>query len=315
LTDRRTDAPSAAFAASLNAARGLAQSGDPSRAVAAIEEALVRDSGPSEKAAAANALADVATWCERARDFATAEQALDRATRTRPEFADLQCRHARALLRLDRRRDARRALDRALALQPRYVEARLERALLDAREGNVGDSLDALRALSRDGTVEEPQTFQLGIQSLERGDWDEADSLLRRALRILEPGLAEAITEVRSQLARGDATGAAEQLTRLLDRHPAYPDLHALLGAVELQRGHADDAVSALSRALELNPDFHDARAMFARALEAVGAFSAAAEQAALVLERDAEHSVAREIEARWSGRRSRAGSRRVPSS
>jgi tetratricopeptide (TPR) repeat protein len=312
VSDRRIEEPSAAFAAALDAARSLAQAGNPSAAIEAIAAALKDDSAPSDRAAAANALGDVATWCERARDFATAELALDCATRMRSDFADLQCRHARALLRLDRRREARRALDRALTLQPRYVEARLERALLDAREGSVGVSLDALRALARDGALEEPQTFQLGIQSLERGDWDEADSLLRRALQIPEPGLAEAIAEVRSQLAREDATGAAEQLTRLLESHPAYPDLHALLGAVELQRGHADDAASALARALELNPNFHDARAMLARALEALGAFSAAAEQAALVLEHDPEHVVAREIDARWSGRRSRAGSRRI---
>ncbi|HTO91201.1 MAG TPA: tetratricopeptide repeat protein [Candidatus Sulfotelmatobacter sp.] len=311
MSGKRGEEPSVAFAAQLDAARSLAQAGNPAAAIEAIEAALESASAPSERASAANALADVATACERARDYATAERALDRATRARGDFADLQCRHARALLRLDRRREARRALERALKLQPRFVEARLDRALLDAREGNVGEALDVLRTLAREGALDEPQTFQLGIQSLERGDWDEADSLLRRSLQVAEPGLAEAITEVRTRLANDDATGAAEQLTRLLERHPAYPDLHALLGAIELQRGHPDDAMSALARAIELNPDFHDARALLARSLEALGAFSAAAEQAALVLEHDPEHAVAREIDARWSGRRAKLRARR----
>jgi tetratricopeptide (TPR) repeat protein len=292
------------------AALARALAGDRDTAIAEIEREVSAGAGPSDRAAAALALAEIASLAEQSADPAGAERALASALTFRGDFADLQLRHGRVLSRLGQRREARAAIERALAREPRYAEARLEHAMLDAREGRVGEALDALRRMGREMPIREPRAFDQGLRDLERASWDAADSLLRRALWVADPDFEAALAEARRELEANCIPEAANRVHALLAKHPAYPDLHALLGAAELRRGHVDDALSSLARALELNPDFVEARALFAQALEAMGAFGAAAEQAALVLEREPAHPAAFDIEQRWAGRR--AGPRRL---
>jgi tetratricopeptide (TPR) repeat protein len=309
VTPRPQDRSPALHAAALDRARR----GEHDAAIAAIAAALVEDGGEAARAEAAGPLAAIAGLAERAGDLAAAERAITAALAQRPDFPDLHLRHARLLSRLDRRREARAAIERALARAPRFAEARLEHAMLDAREGRVGEALASLHALTRDCPVHEPRAFEQGVRKLEQANWDAADSLLRRALQVEDAELETALTEARADLAADRAGEAAARMRAQIARHPAYPDLHALLGAAELQRGHVDDAVAALARALELHPDFLEARALFAGALESMGLFAAAAEQASFVLERDPAHAGARAIESRWSGHRRR--SRRLTAS
>ena len=151
--------------------------------------------------------------------------------------------------------------------------------------------------------MHEPRVFEQGVRSLEQANWEAADSLLRRALQVADADLETALAESRADLEADRPDEAVAKMRAQIARHPAYPDLHARLGAAELQRGHVDDAIASLARALELQPDFLEARALFAQALESLGLFAAAAEQASLVLERDPAHAAAREIETRWAGR------------
>ncbi|MEO5618130.1 MAG: tetratricopeptide repeat protein [Candidatus Eisenbacteria bacterium] len=309
MSPRRIPEPDAPHGAALARARA----GERDAAIADIERAVDAGAGPSQRAAAALALAEVAALAEQGADLAGAERALASALTFRRDFADLQLRHGRVLSRLGASREARAAIERALAREPRYAEARLEHAMLDAREGRVGEALEALRRMSREIPVREPRTFDQGLRDLERANWDAADSLLRRALRVADPDLETALAEARRDLEGNRIPEVVKRVHSLLEKHPAYPDLHALLGAADLRRGHVDDAVSALARALELNPDFLEARALFAQALEAMGAFSAAAEQAALVLECEPGHPAALDIERRWAGRQ--VGPRRLTTS
>jgi tetratricopeptide (TPR) repeat protein len=299
MNDPVLGSPSPAVAAALD----LALQGELAGAVEALAKLATPGAPDPQRTEVALALARIASDAEGAGELELAERALAGAVEARATFADLHCRRARLLARLDRRIDARRALERALKINPQYLEARLERAMMDAREGQVGEALEALRRIAREFPVKEPQAFQRGVRDLERAEWEEAGSLLRCALAVDDEEMARSVAEARDALERGEIAAAIEATRRMLGRHPAYPDLHALLGAAELQRGHHEDAMSALARALELNPEFHDARALFARALEAQGAFAAAADQAALVLERVPDHAGAREIQERWARR------------
>jgi tetratricopeptide (TPR) repeat protein len=261
----------------------------------------------ARKIAAADALAHIARLAEAAGDSAPAALALEEALRLRPDYPDLHHRRARLLLRLQRRTEARRELDRALALNPRYTAARLERALLDAAEGFIGEALDSLRLLARETEIERPLVFEQGLESLERADWEEAGALLAGALALDEPADGSALDRARALLEAGDAAQAAGLLQAALPGREGWPDLHYLLGSAELQRGQYDDALSTLARALELNPDFHAARLQFARALAGVGDLAQAGEQVALVLQQDPAHPQALQLHERWtsSGRRS----------
>jgi tetratricopeptide (TPR) repeat protein len=258
---------------------------------------------PVRRIAAVDALAHISRLAEAAGDTAQAAVALEVALRLRSDYPDLHYRRARLLLRLQRRPEARRELERALALNARYTAARLDLALLDAAEGCIGEALESLRALARETVVERPLAFQQGLESLERADWEEAGVFFSGALALGEPEDGSALDRARALLEAGDAAQAAALLQAALPGRESWPDLHYLLGSAELQRGHFDDALSTLARALELNPDFHAARLQFARALDALGELAQAGEQVALVLQRDPAHPQALELHERWTSR------------
>ncbi len=295
--------PESEFAGALRAARA----GRFADAIAEVERLTAGETpGEQRGIAAAEALAHVARLAEAAGDAGQGERALSCALGLRPDYPDFHFRRARLLTRLQKRAEARRALDRALELNPRYTAARLERALLDAADGFIGESLEALRARARDTEVGRPGVFQQGLESLERADWEEAGALFTRALELDESPLGGALEQARALLEEGEAERAAEVLRAALPEREGWPDLHFLLGSAELRQGHFDDALGSLARALELNPDFHAARPQFALALEATGASAQAGEQLALVLQCDPAHPQALELQRRWDaiGRR-----------
>jgi tetratricopeptide (TPR) repeat protein len=139
---------------------------------------------PVRRIAAVDALAHISRLAEAAGDAAQAAMALEVALRLRSDYPDLHYRRARLLLRLQRRPEARRELERALALNARYTAARLDLALLDAAEGCIGEALESLRALARETVVERPLAFQQGLESLERADWEEAGVFFSGALAL-----------------------------------------------------------------------------------------------------------------------------------
>jgi tetratricopeptide (TPR) repeat protein len=239
-----------------------------------------------------------------------AAQAMELAVSIAPTFADLRFHFAIVLLGLQRRAEARRELQKALEINPAYVAARVELALLDAREGLVGESLEALRSLARQTNVEEPGAFKRGLKSLQQADWDEAASLLRRALKLSDPILDGVLERFHAHMDAGEHLDAARVVRDVLPRFEGYPDLHFLLASAEFREGHLDDAIASFARALELNPDFHAARTELARALEALGEVAQARDQVGLVLERQPGHPQAAEMRDRWGEARRRPKSR-----
>jgi len=293
------------------AAVGMARGGRGADALRLIEESLAAREGREARAGAAvQALVEVARCAESAGEGAVAERALDLAIELRPRYADLHYQRACVLLGRQRRGEARRSLDTALALNPNYTAARVERALLDAREGLVGDALEALRGVARDLPIEDPRSFQKGLKSLERADWDSGDALIRRALKISDPELERQLERVEALFQQEQPAGAAQLLREIIERHEAYPDLHYMLARAEAELGHHDDALASLARALELNPDFHAARIQFARVLDSVGMRNPAAEQLGLVLQQEPGHRQALDLERDWSGRGHRTPAR-----
>lgn len=282
----------------------LAREGLLDEAVTWIENDARGRGGDAAVAAAAGALARVARLCEDQQNWTVAERALQVAIELRPAFPDLHFLRARVLIATGRRAEGREALEAALKLHPGYVAARVERALLDAREGLIGEALESLRGLAKEAQVEEPRAFERGLACLEEADWREAGAYLARALQVSDPALEEKIERYRALLESGEAAAAATLIRETLEAHPGYPDLYYLLGTAELKQGHADDAVSSLARALELQPDFHAARVQCARALYTLGQNAAALALLGEVLAAEPGHAEAADLERRWSQRR-----------
>ena len=287
-------------------ALALAREGRMSEALSALREAVRISVGRGQRrSAGALAFAQVAKIAEAGGDLETAVLALDSALELTPEYADFHLRRGCLMLARQQRAQARVSFDRALRINPKYVAARLEQALLDAREGFLGEALASLRALDEEHRVEEPRAFQQGLKSLERADWDEAGALLKSALQLSDPVIDELLTQHNALMAQGEHQRALQSLREAVTAHPGYPDLHYLLGCCELEAGLTDDAIGSLTRALELHPDYHAARVQFARALENLGDLAQAGEQVALVLQVDPMQAQALDLQRRWSRRRS----------
>lgn len=309
MNPRSTELPDGPFAGALRAAR----QGRAAEAILAIERVL-REHGAEGTAGAegATALVHVARIAEATGDVSRARQAIAAALRVRPTWPDLLVQRARLALAgagatsREARTEARKALDAALAANPDYLDARLERALLDASEGLIGEALERLRGLATESRIREPHAFEQGLESLARADWEEAAALFHRALPPAD--VHDTLERVRALMDRGDDPAAVQLLRQSVSAHASYPDLHLLLGSAEFRRGHLDDALVCLARALELNPDFHAARVQLARVLEALGQSAQAAEQVALVLEHDPSNPVAGELSERWRSRGRRPG-------
>lgn len=265
---------------------------------------------PSRVAAATRTLISVAHLALAAGRGDAAERALDEALALSPGYADLHYERARLHLAGGRRAEARAALEQALRIHPRYLAARLEYALLHAREGRVGEAIELLRPLPREAGLEDLRTFRQGLECLAHGDWDAAESLLQRALRLGDPGLAPHLERARLLCSEQRPGEAARVLRAQLPRYQAYPDLLLQLGEAEFEDGAFDDAAASFARALELHPDFHAARLRLAAALDAVGATAQASDQVALVLQFDPENPEALELHERWSFHGLRAGAR-----
>jgi tetratricopeptide (TPR) repeat protein len=253
--------------------------------------------------AVAGAFAQVARDAEAAADRVAAETALEHALRVAPGYADLHFHRGCLMLASGRRPEARRSLEAALRINPRFVAARVEMALLDAREGLIGEALAALRTLGDQQRLEEPRAFQMGLKSLERADWEEAGALFKTALKLDDPRIGEALDRFHALRAEGEGARAAQTIREAVVAHPGYPDLHYLMGVAELDAGRVDDALVSLAHALELNPDFHNARIALARGLEALGDMGQATEQINLVLREVPEHAQAAALQQRWSRR------------
>ena len=72
-------------------------------------------------------------------------------------------------------------------------------------------------------------SFDEGLRSLERADWEGAGALLRHALELGEPGVQDGIEEVQGLIAQGERVRATQLLRALLRRHQSYADLHYLV--------------------------------------------------------------------------------------
>lgn len=159
--------------------------------------------------------------------------------------------------------------DRALALNPRYIEAHIHRGI----------------ALSELGRVE------------------EAEASFRQAAAHDRPAGAGFSRHVAAQLANqhaalGDAyaeagalADAVAQYARAVELGPDFHDLRYRLARLMLEKGSALDAREHLERIVAANPDFVDARAALGLAMYLSGDPDGARQQWAGVLERRPGHT------------------------
>jgi Tfp pilus assembly protein PilF len=140
--------------------------------------------------------------------------------------------------------DALAEFDRALALNPKYVDAHLNRAVTLNEMGRYDDAVAAFAAAQGLGGVD-----HTGFAA------PEASRLAN-----LHAQLAEAYVEA------GGLAAAIEQYARAAELRPEFLDLRYRLARLRLEAGDVALARDELEAILEARPTFFDARAAFGMA-------------------------------------------------
>lgn len=243
------------------------------RAVTELRPVLARDRDNRA------ALVDLARALGELGRHEEASQAARRALAVAPDDPELHLTLAGLEAARGRPEAALSALDTALALDPRSVDAKVEKARvllrLDEDTGDTGDGPRRAEAIALLGQAleEDPdhgraQVAWADAVEVERGDLDAAAARLRE-VTARQPFLAEGWRALGRVLERRGRTEEAEECYREgLRRQPRDPGLQALLGLLLAERGDAEEATPLLEAAAESAvsalPQVHDGLAAVA---------------------------------------------------
>lgn len=172
-------------------------------------------------------------------DFLAALADLQAAAEREPDFPDVQNLIGICLGLLGRPEAAIHAFDRAVALNPGFVEAHVNRAITLNDLGRLEEARGAFeRASAADGSKEGPYAGAVGTR-----------------LALGHAGLGDVYAEA------GDLPAAAEQYRRACRIRPHFADLRNKLGRTLIEMQQLDEAAAELGAAVADNPTFAGARA------------------------------------------------------
>jgi tetratricopeptide (TPR) repeat protein len=197
------------------------------------------------------------------RDYRGAAMLLDSAISAGQGYADAHHLLGLCYALTEQRDEALRCFDAALRLNPRYVEAHLNRAIV------LGDL----------GRAEEAEAAMAQAQNLGGPDATGFPTMVADRLANMHADLARAYREA------GALTAATDALEHAIALRPAFADLRLELARVRLESGDLAAAMADLDAVLADHPDWLDA--MLLRGLAAY--LSGNMEQAKSVWERASE--------------------------
>lgn len=189
-------------------------------------------------------------------DYYGAAQLLEDVLDSGRSFADVHHLLGLSLALLGHSERALAQLERALELNPRYIEANIHRGIL----------------LNELGRVEEAEaSFRAAVAHGETGNGGLSRPVAAK-LANLHAELGEAYAEA------GVLPAALEQFQRAVALGPAFHDLRYRLARLLLEAGRPLEAREELEQILADHPDFHDAAASLGLAHYLAGDAAAARE-------------------------------------
>ncbi|MDH5671378.1 MAG: tetratricopeptide repeat protein [Myxococcales bacterium] len=207
------------------------------------------------------------TWRRSSRAF----EHIDKAVATDPKNIEAQLTRADALRIQGRFDEAAKAYKALLAADAGHADAHLGLGLLARVQNRKSEAVAELRkALER--APEDPDVqLELGRALLDSGDAKGAVEQLSRAQTGRRDFGAPALELHIAQLQVGDAAAAEAGLARFLKEHPKHPVATAHYGSALVTLGRADEAERILSEALSLAPHDFDTALALAKLYEATG--------------------------------------------
>ncbi len=211
--------------------------------------------------------------CLAQNDYVGAISALREATEREPGYADVRHLLGLALGLAGQPEAALDEFDRALALNPSYVEAHLNRAITLNDLGRYEDAREAFRlAWDCDHTVGRPYSrsvsarlanlhMELGDLYADLGAYEQAENQYRNAAELRPDFL-----DIRTKLARSLMEGAKlqeaiDELGDVVAENPDYVEARVSLGLVYYRAGKYDSAAAEWEACLEQVPNHPKARA------------------------------------------------------
>lgn len=211
--------------------------------------------------------------CLAQNDYVSAIAALREAAEREPGYADVRHLLGVSLSLAGQPEAALHEFDRALALNPAYVEAYLNRAITLNDLGRYNEAREAFRlAWDSDNSAGRPYSrsvsarlanvhMELADLYADLGSYADAVGQYEKAVALRSDFL-----DIRNKLARvlmerGDLEEARKELDSLLDQHPEYVDARVNLGLVHHRAGRSDEAASEWRACLKRDPGHIKAKA------------------------------------------------------
>jgi protein O-mannosyl-transferase len=156
--------------------------------------------------------------------------------------------------------EALKQFQKALEINPKYVEARGNLAAALFQKGQVDDAVAQYKRTLEISPNYAPANYNLGLALFQEGQVGEAIAQYKRAVQI-NPYYPDAHNNLgNALLQKGQVDEALDQFKKALEINPNYVDAHNNLGNALLQKGQVDDAVGQYKKALEINPSYVNAR-------------------------------------------------------
>ena len=271
----------------LNYGQALARSGRSSEARATFQELLQQRATDVVRAVAHKELAEIATA------EGLDEQALEHwqeAMSLAPEQAPVGLGYAQALAVAGRHEEALAVYETILLSNPQDEAALLGQARAFVAAGQIPEATSQLESLldARPGLVE--AALELAAIQLRQGDSEGAIDRLTRARERTEEAETRALLSFEIggmwQMA-GDDQRAVEAYRESLEDYSEFKDAHFNL-AVSLGRlGQTEEAIEHLDRVIEIDPEDEESYLALAQALAGQGLFNEAHD----TLQRGREHA------------------------
>ena len=154
-----------------------------------------------------------------------ASQSLERAIMLEPVNPLLYTRQSALLRKKEKLSEARKALNKALSLQPNLKEALLENILLLEQEGKKEQALSVAKELILRFPNDTKILFELGRMYFNNQEWKIAAAKFEQLLK-LEPNNSDARYSLALALEKqGDKKGAIRELERVLELNPGKEEV------------------------------------------------------------------------------------------
>jgi tetratricopeptide (TPR) repeat protein len=229
----------------------------------------------------------------RAGDHEGAVMHLRKAISICPNYPDIHLQLSREYRELGLVDEQTRALEMALSLNPKYVDAIVQQGVLLYESGRHEDGLARVEQAVRMDPSLDTERYRFALACHERG---EVARTIANFAAMTSVSLDDANLHARvadSFARQGMFEEAAQEYDRALKRAPHYADVRCRYGQVLMHLGQPREAAEQFQEALRVNDRYADAHAHLGLALRRMSKEPDAREEFRKAVEINPDHPIA----------------------